>query len=112
MEGTQLESTLDDVVQATQLDPESFLSPTREASQSLEQDAMALSSPRGKAPVAAETSTPARPGNGGALRNALVEPSQSSPATTVPANFRTSQRKASPSAPEYTPVSNLREHSH
>lgn len=71
METTQLESTLDDVVQATQLDPESFLSPTREASQSLEQDAMALSSPRGKAPVAAETSTPARPGNGGALRNAL-----------------------------------------
>lgn len=45
MEATQLESTQDDVVQATQMDPESpesqpCLSPTREASQSFEQDAM------------------------------------------------------------------------
>lgn len=47
METTQLESTQDEAVRATHLDPESpeslplpFLSPTWEASQGLEQNAM------------------------------------------------------------------------
>ena len=49
------------------------------------------SSPRAKAPVAAKTSTPARL-SGESLAKAFLEPSPSSPPTTVRADFQTPQR--------------------